>query len=274
MHFKKNLIKMNEQTELFPQQKKYTLNEGQQAALDWLVPFCLGDDMNEFTKVLLNGYAGTGKTFTINRVVEAVRQINPRINFGMTAPTHKAVKVLKRHSELHDMLDFGTIHSFLGLKQVLIQQRDGTYKEEYKPDFNPTGRRKVDGLNVIIIDESSMLPDDLFNYIEDEQRSSRLRVIYMGDERQIPPVGKKQATGEGNAIPFIPARQQSHRIYVINLTEPQRQAKESPIIMYSVAIREQADRQKIDFTFTPEMIDHLERFQPHGRLKEMQDIFR
>lgn len=78
------------------------------------------------------------------------------------------------------------------------------------------------------------------------------------DEKQIPPVGKKQETGESHAIPFLPARQQAHRIKVFSLTEPQRQAKESPIIMYSVAIREQADRQKIDFDFTPEMLPALE----------------
>src|ERR1700761_5122854 len=254
--------------------KKYTLNEGQQTALDYLVPFCLRENTDGYVKVLLNGYAGTGKTFTINRVVEAVRSVNRNINFGITAPTHKAVRVLKRHSELADALDFGTIHSFLGLKQVLELQKDNTYKVAYKPDFNPKNQRKIDGIDVLIVDESSMLPDELFGYIEDEQRSGYLRVIYMGDEKQIPPVGKKQATGETNAIPFLPARQQSHRIYVLNLTEPQRQAKESPIIMYSVAIREQSMRQKIDFEFTPEMTDHLELFSPKGQLERMRQIFR
>jgi AAA domain-containing protein/UvrD-like helicase family protein len=258
-----------------PLDRKYTLNEGQQTAHDWLVPFCLGDNMNGFEKVLLNGHAGTGKTFVINRVVEEVRRINKNINFGMTAPTHKAVRVLKKHSELADMLDFGTIHSFLALKQVLVQQKDGTYKVEYKPDWLPNGkRRKIDGINVLILDETSMLPDELFGYIEDEQRSRGLRVIYMGDSLQIPPVGKKQVTGEGSAIPFIPARQSSHRIYVLSLTEPQRQAKESPIIMYAEAIRDQFNRQKIAYDFTEDQKPHLELFAPKGKIAEMRAIFR
>lgn len=264
---------MNEQLDLdLKEPPKYILNEGQQVASDYLIPFCLGE--GEQSKVLLNAFAGYGKTFTINRVIEAVRKIDRNINFGMTAPTHKAVRVLKRHSELKKQLDFGTIHSFLGLKQVMTLQKDGHYKIEYKPDFLSGKQRKIDGIDVLIVDESSMLSDDLFHFIEDEQRNGRLRVIYMGDSYQIPPVGKKQETGESNAIPFIAARQNSHRIRMLTLNEPVRQAKESPIILYSVAIREQMNRQKIDFEFTEEMKEHLEHIPPRGNLELMRNIFR
>lgn len=264
---------MNEQLDLdLKEPPKYILNEGQQVAQDWLVPFCLGE--GEINKVLLNAFAGYGKTFTINRVIEAVRRINKNINFGMTAPTHKAVRVLKRHSELKKQLDFGTIHAFLGLKQVMTLQKDGHYKQEYKPDFLSGKQRKIDGIDVLVLDESSMLPDELFGFIEDEQRHSGLRVIYMGDSYQIPPVGKKQETGESNAIPFIPSRQMSHRIHMLTLNEPVRQAKESPIILYSVAIREQMNRQKIDFEFKEEYKEHLELIPPKGNLELMRSIFR
>lgn len=240
--------------------RKYTLNEGQQVAFDWLVDFCLNNGKNGYRKVLLNGYAGTGKSFLINRVVEEVRRQWPSMNFGMTAPTHKAVRVLKRSSELRKQLDFGTIHSFLGLKEAIDY---ATGKVSYKPSYDSNRERKIDSIHVLIIDESSMLNDDLFEHIETEMRSNgSLLVIYMGDEKQIPPVGKKQSTGESNAIPFLSVRQQSHRIYVLSLTEPQRQAKESPIIMYSVAIREQSQRQKIAFDFTEEMREHLELIPP------------
>lgn len=261
-----------EQTSLFPKKDKvYLLNEGQKEGHDWLVDFICHNGKDGFRKVLLNGYAGTGKTFLINRVVESVRKKMPQMNFGMTAPTHKAVRVLKRSSELRDMLDFGTIHSFLGLKQD-IDIKDG--KVSYKPDFNPNNERKIDRINVLIIDETSMLHDELFEYIEDEQRSNvYLLVIYMGDAAQIPPVGKKQETGEANAIPFLKARQQSHGIYQIDLTEPQRQAKESPIIMYGIAIREQANRQKIDFDFTEDMKEHLEKISPKGNLPLLRELF-
>lgn len=262
---------MNEQLDIFPK-KTFILNEGQQIAHDWLVRFSLGEDIEGYRKVLLNGYAGTGKTFCINRVVESVRRKDRNINFGMTAPTHKAVKVLKKNSELADQLDFGTIHSFLRLKEHIDEM---TGKVSYKPDFEPGNKpRKIDGVDVLIIDESSMLNDDLYGYIEDELRSNwGLRIIFMGDEKQIPPVGKKEQTGEGKAIPFIPEQRSSRHIHLLSLTEPQRQAADSPVIMYSVAIREQSRRQTIDFEFTEEMKPHLERLSPKGNREKMNEIF-
>lgn len=272
---------MTDQIDLFEEPKKtYTLNQGQQEALDWLVPFCLGEDIDGYRKVLLDGFAGTGKTFTINRVVEevkaAAKRLGFKVNFGMTAPTHKAVKVLKKYSGLADELDFSTLHSFLGLKETMIEQKDGSWKPEYRPDFDRSINRprKVDGIDVLIIDESSMLQDELFNFVEDEMRSNYgLRVIYMGDSKQIPPVGKKEATGEMTAIPFNQARQKSHHIKVLNLTEPQRQAVDSPIIMYSVAIREAGDSQSIDYEFKEEHKDYIERMIPKGNMERMREIF-
>jgi exodeoxyribonuclease-5 len=251
---------------------KYILNEGQQVVFEYLVPFCTYRNIDGVRKVLLKGFAGTGKTFLINRVIEAAKQIEPRINFGMTAPTHKAVKVLKKTSELRDLLDFGTIHSFLGLKEH-IDERTG--EVSYKPDFNSNRARKIDDINVLIIDESSMLQNDLFEHVETEMRSNdQLLVIYMGDEKQIPPVKQMEKTGQSDAIPFIPARQHSHQIKVLALTEPQRQAKESPIIMYSVAIREQYNNQKIFFDFKDEYKNALERVHPEKNLEGIRQILR
>ncbi len=265
---------MTTQQELFPHKKNYTLNEGQQGAFDWFLPFLLGEEVG-YRKVLLDGHAGTGKTFLMNRVIEEVRRLSPEVNIGMTAPTHKAVKVLKKNSELKEDIEFGTIHSFLGLKESLVEHKDGTMKIEYKPDFNPSRRRKIDGLHVLVIDESSMLPDVIFGYLEDELRSNyHLRIVFMGDSFQIPPVGKKDETGECHAIPFLPSRQKSHNIYVLHLTEPQRQAKDSPIIMYSVAIREQAMRQMIDYPIPEEDNEHLQRLRPKNNLPKMHEIFK
>lgn len=244
----------------------YKLNKDQQNALDWLVDFCLGKHENRM--VLLSGYAGTGKTFTVNRAVEAVRGTHPHHNFGMTAPTHKAVRVLKKHSDLRDLLDFGTIHSFLGLKQSINNKGE----VEYKPDFNSKFERRIDGINTLILDEASMLDDKLMDFLLTELRSNkRLRIIFMGDEKQIPPVGKKQETGESNAIPFLPERQKSHGIHVLELTEPQRQAKGSQIISYATAIREQHLHQKIVYAF-PDSKEELEVLPTN--LNVLREVFK
>lgn len=240
----------------------YILGQEQQAAHDWLVKFCLGKTP-EYRRSLLTGYAGTGKTFTMNRIVEIVKEINPDIQFGMTTPTHKAVRVLKKHSEKKNELTFGTIHSFLALKEHLNER---TGEMEFKPDFNPSRERKIDQITILIVDESSMLQDALFEYIEDELRSnSILKVIYMGDPLQIPPVRGKEEKKVNNekgihrdAIPFQLGQQQSRKISVLSLTEPQRQAADSPIIMYATAIREQHKRPTINFEFKDEYKSALE----------------
>ena len=269
----------DDQLQLFEEPKKtYTLNQGQLEAFNWLVPFCLGEDMEgDYRKALLEGYAGTGKTFLISRIVEEVRRAARQkgfyVNFGVTAPTHKAVKVLKKASDFADQVDFGTIHSFLALKEH-IDLRTG--KVSYKPDYdNKFKPRKIDGVNVLIADESSMLHDQLFEYIEEEQRSNfSLRVIYMGDRKQIPPVREKDDPARGeDAIPFKPERQKSHHIKVLSLTEPQRQAADSPIIMYSVAIREAESNQLVTYDFKEEEKEHIERMIPKHNMEKMREIF-
>lgn len=234
------------QAPLTPQQA-FKLNTGQQAAIDFLIPFCLGK--TDFIRVLLQGFAGTGKTWTINRVVEAVRKKRPEIAFGMTAPTHKAVRQLYKHSELQKELDFGTIHSFLGLKQVLkVDPKDRTRMiETFEPDKGMMGQRKIDSIDVLILDEASMLSDELYEHIDDLVRAGKVRVIFMGDGLQIPPVGKKQDTGIADAIPFVAEQRQSRKIHLLELSEIVRQGAGNPIIEYSVAIRQQYRRQSIDF---------------------------
>jgi len=228
----------------------FQLNADQQAAFDYLVPFCLGEGTT--TKALLEGFAGTGKTFTINRVVEAVKASNPGISFGMTAPTHKAVRQLYKHSELKTGLDFATIHAFLGLKQVMKPDPKDKRKmiEVFEPDKSGDFAPRINDINILIVDEASMLSDELYGYIDDAVRSSRVRVIFMGDPLQIPPVGNSQDRSKNkDAIPFVPAQQQSRKIHPLKLVEIVRQAKDNPIIAYSLAIREQYLRQNIVATY-------------------------
>lgn len=248
----------------------YTLNTEQQAAFDWLIDFCTGR-MPEWKKVLLQGYAGTGKSFMLTKMIEEMKRRFPSINFGITAPTHKAVRVLKQQSQMKDQLEFGTIHSFLALKQ---KHNENTGEVTYEPDFRPNGMpRKVEGINILVVDESSMLDDKLFEYLEDEIRSNqKLRIIYVGDALQIPPVGKKgKVLNEVNAIPFIPARRVAHKIHLLELIEPQRQSADSPIIMYAHAIRNQINNQSIQFDFKDEYKHALERI-PTGNLQLMKDL--
>lgn len=229
--------------------KDFILNLGQQATLDWLVPFCTRDSVHpagKFRWVLLEGWAGTGKTFTLNRVVEAVRKIDRNIVFGMTAPTHKAVRQLKKHSELKDQLEFGTIHSFLGLVEKINAL---TGKVTYELDWESKKERKIDSVDVLITDESSMLRDDLFNHMDDTLRNRRdIIIIFTGDGQQIPPVRDDEDRKNGtniNAIPFVEAQRSSRKIAHLQLTDIIRQGAGNPIIEYSARIRENIKQPKV-----------------------------
>lgn len=222
----------------------WVLNPGQQSASDWFFDF-ITNTQHEFRKALLEGWAGTGKTFTINRIIERVRVVYPDIKFGMTAPTHKAVRQLKKHSELKESLDFGTIHSYLGLKEKQVPDPKDHRKMiiVYEPDFNSTRELRIDSIDVLIVDESSMLDAKLYEHIEDYARSRKdLKVIFMGDGLQIPPVrGKNEeyVSAHADAIPFVAAQRQSRKIAHIVLSDIVRQGADNPIIAYATEIRKQ-----------------------------------
>lgn len=246
---------------LFPEEqpvpaKVFTLNPGQQRVHDWLVDFIIHKD-HEFNKVLLDAHAGYGKTFVINRAIETVRKTHPGIAFGMTAPTHKAVRQLKKHSELKDSLDFGTIHRYLVLKEVQkVDPKDSRKMYiDYEPDFNPDRVKPIDEIDVLILDETSMLSHVLYGYLDDYARSrgNTLKIIFLGDPLQIPPVRANNEPYDpllSLAIPFSAAQRSSRKIAHLTLDEPVRQSLDNPIFAYATAIREQYKNQAINHVFS------------------------
>ena len=67
--------------------------------------------------VVLGGYVGTGKTFTVTALLRSYLNRYPLV---VTAPTHKAVHVLRGMGlpENPPVLRYATIHSVLGLQPV------------------------------------------------------------------------------------------------------------------------------------------------------------
>lgn len=131
---------------------------------------------------LLKGYAGTGKTFCIQELVNAGTFKPSEICF--TAPTNKAVKVLRNYLD-----DAGlqacvtkTIYSLLGLSL----QTNGEVKELAKPD-EPVNLSQY---KVIVVDEGSMVNRFLQDAIHDAFDKWKVPFIFMGDPAQLPPVGE------------------------------------------------------------------------------------
>ncbi len=162
------------------------LNEDQRAAFAQMTAFIFTPDSSMFCLI---GPAGTGKTFLITRFIQflhkmerrEIRTQSPQRNtflppdIAMTAPTNKAVQVLRDSSDksLHGKVSFDTIHSLLGLKE----QINDSGEVEFRNDFNDNIRIK--DKTVIVIDEVSMLHDELFYPVKNYASSKK--IIFLGD---------------------------------------------------------------------------------------------
>ena len=203
------------------------LNSDQRSAFDELRSFIA--DKEDDTIYVLKGWAGTGKTYCVSTLVRYVLEtMHPKHNWfkiGVTGPTNKSVRVLKRTSGLKNpRILFQTIHKLLGLKERITDEG----KQEFVADsdgFKP----QIHSIKLLIIDEVSMLNDDLFQKILPFR--DKIKIICMGDPAQIPPVGRP------DCIPFREELSDFYRIKTLNLKTVMRQKEGNAIIESSVAIR-------------------------------------
>jgi hypothetical protein len=132
--------------------------------------------------VFLTGSAGTGKTYLLNQYIEYLR--NRKITPVVLAPTGIAA------SHINGM----TIHSFFGLG-VKEKVNDGLIKFLIKQKFI---KNRLNQLEVLIIDEVSMISPDLFETIDrilrkfkkSERPFGGVQVVLSGDFFQLPPISK------------------------------------------------------------------------------------
>lgn len=220
------------------EKKNIVLNEGQKDVLEKLKNFVNNGDNY---MVLLEGPAGSGKTTVITEFIHWLQTEAVFGHVAMVAPTNKAVKVLKEmcDSTSKDQIEFCSLHSLLGLKHKIT--KDG--KEVYERDDKTISKLYL--YDVVVIDEASMVSDQLFNELED-QNYRGVKIVFVGDRNQINPVNHE------HAIPMLDDKRELFKISHFELTEIVRQAKDNPIIKYSQKII------KDDFNFkigTKEMVD-------------------
>ena len=127
---------------------------------------------------LLSGAAGTGKTFCVQELVNRVRG---KIVF--TAPTNKATKVLRVTLTTDEYTPIcKTIYSLLGLQLT----PNGAVKQIKSPE-DPVD---LSTIKLIVVDEASMVNGILTEEIKKAVGNYKLKVLFMGDENQLPPVGE------------------------------------------------------------------------------------
>lgn len=152
---------------------------------------------------ILTGGPGTGKTTTLNGIINHIRHINPNAVILLCAPTGRAAK---RMSESTGM-DAETIHKMCGLKP---------YKTE---EFNDKQNVLPITADFVICDEFSMVSADLAAILINAMKRGT-RFIIVGDEHQLPSIEP------GNVLHDLIA---SGKFPVYRLEENFRQANGSSI---------------------------------------------
>ncbi len=158
---------------------------------------------------VLTGGPGTGKTTTLNAIIELFEQRDADI--VLTAPTGRAAK---RMTELTGR-DAKTIHRLLEVE----------WTSENKQSFAKNEKNPID-CDVIIIDEASMLDSLLFESLLHAIKIST-RIILVGDTDQLPSVSA------GNVLNDILS---SGMYSSVALKKVFRQAKTSTIVTNAHAI--------------------------------------
>lgn len=160
-------------------------------------------------KVALTGAAGTGKTYLVKALL-----LNSKKSFsvvGLAAPTHKAVRVLGNSIGLKG-ININTLQSDLGLRLNFDVEKF----DINNPPFDPKGKIKIGNYQIYIVDEASMINRGLCMFLEKTCKSNKTKLIYIGDESQLSPVGERYSS----AFKGLP---------VFRLFEIVRQGENNPI---------------------------------------------
>ena len=162
----------------------FRLNQQQQEALLRLEQFA--KNPNGFNgNITLMGYAGTGKTTIIGLFDKYLQHIGIRPKYS--SPTHRANLVTLMNNPYADVR---TMHSLLGLKPEVDLSQGGYDLRKQRTSL--AADAKLEFGDFLIIDESSMITDELFDLLMEFKKEAGISVIFMGDPAQLPPVQDRE----------------------------------------------------------------------------------
>lgn len=199
-------------------------NNDQLQAISLLAKFVL---LKENRSVfVLKGYAGTGKTNLMSALTQALPSV--RWRSVLLAPTGRAAKVLSAYAKKPAQ----TIHKKIFRKHV---------GEDGSVSFIPA--ENLHRNTLFVVDESSMISADtgesaynslLENLFEYVYSGDNCKLILIGDNAQLPPVGSDESAALN--LEYLRAAFHLH-IHTTELKEVARQRLESDILANATALR-------------------------------------
>jgi len=183
-----------------------TNTEGQDKALDNMVKWFNRPITNDLDLLYtLNGPAGSGKTTIVKQFIEAIG----KNRVVVTAPTHQAKRVINEATGF----PAETTQKLLGLKPDVNM-------DNFNPNlpiFAPISEDMLKYYKIAIVDESSMINKAAFTLLKAKAKKYNVRILYLGDEYQLPPVNEKISLVFSSAT------------NISTLTEIVRQAEHNPM---------------------------------------------
>mmetsp|Transcript_5784 Transcript_5784/g.19673 ORF Transcript_5784/g.19673 Transcript_5784/m.19673 type:complete len:581 (-) Transcript_5784:639-2381(-) len=144
--------------------------------------------------VFITGVAGTGKSFTLQRVIEALRSMYPKRD-----PHNRTVAVCAPTGVSAINVGGTTLHSLAGCGIP-------TYAQDVRFRRKDENKEMWQGLSALVIDEISMVSGEFLEWLDATVRSIRaetrpgrgllnrpfggIQLIFCGDFLQLPPIGK------------------------------------------------------------------------------------
>lgn len=189
-----------------------TLTTKQQKAQEDVLELLKTEDI-----VVLTGKAGTGKTTLADSIAKNFKDQGRGSNIVCSAPTNKALHVLRKKIFLTKGMKFKTVHGALHLKRK-IDFKSGAVS--FAPE-NMKSTEPLKDVKFIIIDEASMIGKQLLSFILKYTQLHGVKLLFLGDTAQLPPVGEKESDVFVSDYPTI------------ELTEIIRQGEGNPIIELS-----------------------------------------
>lgn len=205
---------MEQQNNAFPlrgrDDNQIVFTKGQERAVNDILEFlALPFDKKHYI-VGLTGAGGVGKTFVIRYIIANCSYSDSVI--GCCSTTHKACRVFAE--ALGGKRKVFTIQSTFGFRMDLKLEDFNPNRPQFAPKATP----KIDDIRVLIIDEASMLPAGLVTYIRDVCLEKEIKIIFIGDTDQLPPVNQKKSIAFNICSKIYP------------LTEIVRQGATNPIL--------------------------------------------